>query len=132
MSFKDAFSSSSWAELDSRPLSELVLGFCLLFLFFFSKDLEAGAETDAALGRGKAVHRRRIGGPCITLQTSGVVILGDFTLHPKVVLSKVSGVSGFCVGVEELVVEAVVRVIGWQGEKVLVVSWELEGSEVVG
>jgi hypothetical protein len=38
MSFKDALSSSSWAELNSRPLSELVLGFCLLFLFFFSKD----------------------------------------------------------------------------------------------
>jgi hypothetical protein len=130
MSFKEALSNSSWAELDSRPLSQLVLSFRLLFLFF-SKDLEIGAESVAALGSGKTLHRRRIGGPCITLHRSGIIILGDFTLHPKVVFTKVSGNMGLlCVQV--FVVEAVVGIVIWQGEEILIFGWQLEGDEVIG
>ncbi len=63
----------------------------------------------------------------IRLQTIGVIILGAFTLHPNVVLSRSNGaglrvVSGG--GVEELVAEAAVGTVGGQGIKVLPLCWK--------
>jgi len=58
----------------------------------------------------------RVTGIGTSLQTRGIVILGDFTLQPNLVLSSISGllgVAGFwLVGIDELVAEAVV---GGQG-----------------
>ncbi len=61
----------------------------------------------------------RVAGIGTSLQARGVVILGAFTLQPNLVLSSISrllGVAGFWfVGVDELIAEAVVRVVGGQG-----------------
>jgi len=58
----------------------------------------------------------------IRLQTIGVVTLGAFTLQPKVILSRSSGVVWRVAGgggVEKLVADAAVGTVGGQGIKVL-------------
>jgi hypothetical protein len=76
--------------------SELMLGLFLILLFFFLlKSLEVRTEIDMAGWSGETLKRWgvswargvRVVIVWITLHMSGMLILGDFTLHPNVVLS---------------------------------------------
>jgi hypothetical protein len=61
---------------------------------------------------------------------SGAVIPGTFTLQPKAVFSSTSGLVVVCsIGMEVLVAEAVIRVVGGQGRKNLpLCRWIKVGS----
>jgi hypothetical protein len=125
MSFSEAASSSSWVEVVSSLAYELELGcfLCLGFFFFFSEDLEVGAEANVSGRRGETLKRQggtwveglKVIGVWFSLHTSGVIIRGDLTLHPKMVLSRSSGSTVVdvvsVIGIKELIVKNVVRVV---------------------